>query len=588
MPRTIASERDSRLSTLVIPRVPSPPQSPSQARPSKDAAVSPANGEEPEAVEDTTHHVEFNSSLTSLEELMANYGVDTRQRSYSFNTDSITAVESTSPRSFSDTEKKRLIQRARVRKSTVRIVPKWSRLESTVVYPRDDRILAKLGKVDRLKVRAPQKNFSSYKDSMIPMAGGPYNWAACLAPKRDVGRFLSYLTGWLAIFSWQSAAAGIFYVTATVVRGVVMMNYPDSSFDHKISVLVVWAAVVVSIFVNTFLGMGLAEIMSFMFLCVHLLGWAGVSIPLWYMAPGDFKLFHVVFGLGGYNAPITLFVGATTCMFTLFGKCIDAAPHMAEEVHNAPKAIPRAMIWSVIYNGIMGMVAIITIVAHTTDIKQVLAEPSGYPILSILTNGLQDKRTATGLIIIPIIANIFSGTSTLATSSRTLWAFARDRALPFHVALTRVDPRTKLPITAIAVTTAMQLLFSLLILVSDAAFDAFTGSAIAGYYLSFSIPAALMLYYRLTLRRDQIAYGPFRMDRIGGSIVYALALVYSGVGFVFGFFPQKKNPEARDMNWSVLVFGAVMVLLGVNWWFKARFEYQGPVSELEKEPEHQD
>ena len=134
----------------------------------------------------------------------------------------------------------------------------------------------------------------------------------------------------------------------------------------------------------------------------------------------------------------------------------------------------------------------------------------------------------------------------------------------------------------------MQLLFSLLILVSDATFDTFTGSAIAAYYLCFSIPAALMLYYRLTLRRDQIAYGPFRMDRIGGSIVYVLALMYSGVGFVFALFPQKKNPEAREMNWAVLVLGSVVVLLGVNWWFKARFEYQGPVSELEKELEHQD
>ena len=144
--------------------------------------------------------------------------------------------------------------------------------------------------------------------------------AACLAPKRNVGRFLSYITGWLAIFAWQSAAAGIFYVTATVIREVVILNHPDSSFDHKISVLIVWAAMIVSIFVNTFLGMGLAEIMSFMFLCVHLLGWAGVAIPLWYIAPGDFKLFHAFSGMGGYNAPITLFVGATTCMFTLFGE----------------------------------------------------------------------------------------------------------------------------------------------------------------------------------------------------------------------------------------------------------------------------
>ena len=75
----------------------------------------------------------------------------------------------------------------------------------------------------------------------------------------------------------------------------------------------------------------------------------------------------------------------------------------AEEVHNAPKAIPRAMIWSVIYNGIMGMVAIITIVAHATDFMQILAGSSQYPILAILTNGLQDKRTATGIVsIFPI------------------------------------------------------------------------------------------------------------------------------------------------------------------------------------------
>lgn len=39
---------------------------------------------------------------------------------------------------------------------------------------------------------------------------------------------------------------------------------------------------------------------------------------------------------------------------------VDAASHMAEELRNAPKILPTAMLWTVVANGGMGLVMIVS------------------------------------------------------------------------------------------------------------------------------------------------------------------------------------------------------------------------------------
>lgn len=63
---------------------------------------------------------------------------------------------------------------------------------------------------------------------------------------------------------------------------------------------------------------------------------------------------------GGWSSDgVSFCLGFLTPAFALAG--VDAVVHMSEESYNAPLNVPRAMIWSVIINGLAGFAYILTI-----------------------------------------------------------------------------------------------------------------------------------------------------------------------------------------------------------------------------------
>lgn len=95
------------------------------------------------------------------------------------------------------------------------------------------------------------------------------------------------------------------------------------------------------------------------------------------------------------------------------------------------------------------------------DFDQVLSSPTGYPFMQVFYNATGTTGGATALTIFPIIFG-FAGILTLmATSSRQLFAFARDNALPFSPWLAKVSSND-IPLNAILVTFTITCLLSLI------------------------------------------------------------------------------------------------------------------------------
>lgn len=132
-----------------------------------------------------------------------------------------------------------------------------------------------------------------------------------------------------------------------------------------------------------------------------------------------------------------------------------------------------------------------------------------------------------------------------------LWAFARDGAVPGHrwiskvnslfcrleetcsLISTQVHVQSSLPLVSIAVSVIVNMLFALINIGSSAAFSAFTSLAVAGCYISFVIPAALLTWKKIS--GQKLRYGSFKLGRAGIPItVYALAYSIIGVFFSFG------------------------------------------------------
>ena len=195
-----------------------------------------------------------------------------------------------------------------------------------------------------------------------------------------------------------------------------------------------------------------------------------------------------------------------------------------------------------------------------------------------------------------VLVELSSAVGLLAISSRMLWAFAREDGVPgskyiskvghsdrcrTRLLIVQVNRRSALPLWSITATTAVNLLLALIVLGSQAAFNAFTGLTVAGFYSSFAISASVMLHKRLTNHTQDILRGPFRLSAALGCPITIAAIGYSVIGIFFSFWPPTATVTAATWNWSFVVYwGTIMVVL-LWWWLRARDYYTGPKIELD-------
>lgn len=88
-------------------------------------------------------------------------------------------------------------------------------------------------------------------------------------------------------------------------------------------------------------------------------------------------------------------------------------------------------------------------------------------------------------------------TGIITSASRMTWAFARDRGTPFSGIISKVDPRTQVPIIAVGVVVTIACLLTLINVGSSTAFNDVISLTITGFYGSYLVPCALLLYHRL-------------------------------------------------------------------------------------------
>ena len=126
----------------------------------------------------------------------------------------------------------------------------------------------------------------------------------------------------------------------------------------------------------------------------------------------------------------------------------DSAVHMAEEIKNADLVVPWCMVGTTVLNGAVGFGMIIAVLFVTTNIDDALESATGaigYPYMDIFYTATGSRGGASVMIAIIIFMTQAGAIAALATSSRLIWSFARDRGLPFwrHISKVRT-PRVAL------------------------------------------------------------------------------------------------------------------------------------------------
>ncbi|KAI0968715.1 putative GABA permease [Xylaria arbuscula] len=319
---------------------------------------------------------------------------------------------------------------------------------------------------------------------------------------------------WFAIFTSDSSRHFLSYITGWLTMAG-------------------WQAVTAStasfaIFINTVVSKMLAHFEG-LILVLHILGFFSVLIPLVYLSPhGDASFFTTFY-------------------------CIE-------------RAIGFGM--TIAYLFCLG------------DFDAVLESQTtlGYPFLYVFQVGTGSTPGAAVLGLIIVVLGVCSTVGALASSSRMLWSFARDRGIPFWTYFIRLNRRTSIPVYTIAFTTTISVLLSLIVLDSSVAFSNIVNLSIARLYSSCLLCCALLLWRRL--QPNGIKLYSSQVGRVGpGNLLW----------------PPVTPVVPETVNFNVLTFGATSItraasyslrvttsLFAEVWCFvSGKKSYHGPVVEVE-------
>ncbi|KAI0850494.1 amino acid transporter [Daldinia vernicosa] len=427
--------------------------------------------------------------------------------------------------------------------------------------------------------------------SMAPTAGGQYHWVAMMAPE-SCANFLTYLTAWLTTLAWQAIAITTSFSIATLIQGIVVLSIPSYDPRSWHTVLIMFAVALFSVLINSTTGRILAKFEG-LFLVLHLLGFFGVLIPLVYFAPhNDPSEVFTVFSNNG-NWPtqaLAFFVGLPTIAGTLTGA--DCAVHMSEEVRSANTVVPQSLIYTITINGSLAFAMIIALLFCLSDAPAAAAAADTlyYPFLQIFESAVKSTTGACLMAGVILVIVIMSSISAYASASRMIWSFARDKGLPFDRILVKLNSNA-LPIYAILSTMGFTTLLSLIVLGSSAVLSTLLSLLVTTLHSSYLLACGLLLWHRFTggikpyieasdvIHTDNLFWGPWKVPEPFGIINNVFACLYMMLLLFWSFWPQVNSPTPGEVNWSVLVYGTV-ILFSVIWYvLKARRHFKGPVRE---------
>jgi amino acid transporter len=392
--------------------------------------------------------------------------------------------------------------------------------------------------------------------SAYPTAGALYHWSSWLG-----GRGIGWWTAWLNLVGQIAVIAGVDFALADLVA-------PMLGLSERRDILILYGGVLLSHAALNHVGIRVVTLLNELSAWYHLVGTLLlVAVVLWRakLQPVGF-LFTTnvtpeadgrVFSLG-----YALLIGLLQAQWTLTG--YDASAHASEETRGAADAAPRGIVNSVMVSGIAGWVLLIGLTLAIQDLRATVSAPNSFVDLVMRALG-----PTLGSVTVWVVAGAmwFCGLSSVTSSSRMLYAFARDGGVPGSSLLGAVSSRFRTPAAAVWACAATALLLA----VWGRFYNVITSISTIGLYASYGIPIVLVAWGR---RRGKVRTGRWTLGRWGG-LVNGVALFWiGGICVVFMLPPNERTG---------LTFAVLLAVLAGVWFGWAHRGFRGPPP-LKSEP----
>ncbi|KAH6992850.1 amino acid/polyamine transporter I [Fusarium venenatum] len=400
--------------------------------------------------------------------------------------------------------------------------------------------------------------------SAIPHPGGQYVWVNHLAPPR-YRRVLSYFT---AVISWVAAVATGASACLSVPTGAcAIISLLNPNFVYKrwmgfvgfqlLNILTVFGASFEHALPKISKVMLLFSCMTIFTIFVTLFAMSDMHMPA-----KDY--FTVSVNISGWPKGIAFLIGMNGANWSF--SCLDVATHLAEEMPSPSTDIPKALIWTIVVGFISGLLVVTSTLINVSGIDGA-ADNSALALFYRITDS---KATAVGLWVPVLITTAGAVWSIQTWQSRLAWTISREAGFPLHRHLSKLAPSPMhTPIWSLIGSASGIAIFGCLYLGSDLAFNSLISTGILLQYISYSIPAVLMLCQG----RSNFRHGPFWYPRLG-LLANLIMLAWTVVALIFYCFPYYVPVVADQMNYASAVLGGIGVLTICLWFFYANSHYE--------------
>ena len=298
-------------------------------------------------------------------------------------------------------------------------------------------------------------------------------------------------------------------------------------------------------------------------LAAELIGVIAVGLYLLIFARKQpFSIFVDSMGVEGSGSYSAAFMGAALAgLFLFYG--FEACGEVAEEVSDPARAIPRAMIMTILVGGVSGIIAFLGYILAAPDLAAIVSGKDADPIAGILEASLGTVGSKIFLVV-ALTAFLSCVLSLQAAGSRLLYSFGRDGMMPGHKWLAELSSK-KVPRNALLVACIVPLLICVLIYVGeDGLLNQITAFAVLGIYFAFQSVVFASLLARF---KGWKPAGPFSLGA-WGMLVNIVALVYGVIAMFLLAWPGTSGDFLTD--WIVLVGLALVLVTGVIYMMIAR------------------
>jgi amino acid transporter len=217
------------------------------------------------------------------------------------------------------------------------------------------------------------------------------------------------------------------------------------------------------------------------------------------------------------------------------------------------------MLRSVLLSGVLGWVMVASFVLAMPDVA--VGARQGADVFAWLMRQVLPGPVGRALWVAIVAANYLCGLACMTSTSRMMYAFARDGGLPASGVLRRVSPRWQTPVPAIWTTAGLTLASTLY----APAYSTLTTACVIFLYLSYVMPTAAGVR---AYGRRWTTFGPFDL----GPVLYRGLGVVALAGTVVLVWIGVQPPNDRALGATV----AAVALLVATWWLGVRHRFRGP------------